>query len=211
VYVASSAILVGDVRLGRGCVIDHGAMLVATGAPIALGERVVVMPGAVIRSTGGDARPFHGVSIGDDCLIGPQAALTGCELGDAVYVATQVMVFHGASVGSGSRLAVGSIVHARARLEPGTRVGMRQFAMPEPDGGPAVVTGDLDEARALLARADFFGTAFALEPEAQQDLPALHRQPAPSPPRSGSGLRPRLTAERPVDMRCCAIAMRTVS
>ena len=171
-FVASSAVLVGDVRVGAAAVIDHGALIVSTGAPIELGARVAVMPGAVIRSTGG-GRPPHPVRIGDDCLIGPQAALAGCTLGAAVYVATQVMVFHGAVVGDGCRLGAGSIVHTGARLPDRTRVGMRQFAVPGPDGA-AVVTSDLDEARALLAAADFFGTVFAEQSPA--DLIELHRR-----------------------------------
>jgi carbonic anhydrase/acetyltransferase-like protein (isoleucine patch superfamily) len=171
-FVASSAVLVGDVRVGAAAVIDHGALIVSTGAPIELGARVAVMPGAVIRSTGGE-RPAYPVTVGDDCLIGPQAALAGCTLGAAVYVATQVMVFHGAVVGDGCRLGAGSIVHTGARLPERTRVGMRQFAVPGPDGA-AVVTSDLDEARALLAAADFFGKVFA--EQAPADLVELHRR-----------------------------------
>lgn len=171
-FVASSAVLVGDVRIGPATVIDHGALIVSTGAPVELGARVAVMPGAVIRSTGGE-RPPHPVSIGDDCLIGPQAALAGCALGAAVYVATQVMVFHGAVVGDGCRLGAGSIVHTGARLPDRARVGMRQFAVPGPDGA-AVVTSDLDEARELLAAADFFGKVFA--EEAPADLIELHQR-----------------------------------
>src|SRR6516225_4662362 len=171
-FIASSAVLVGDVRVGAAAVIDHGALIVSTGAPIELGARVAVMPGAVIRSTGG-GRPPHPVRIGDDCLIGPQAALAGCTLGAAVYVATQVMVFHGAVVGDGCRLGAGSIVHTGARLPDRARVGMRQFAVPGPDGA-AVVTSDLDEARELLAAADFFGKVFA--EQAPADLIELHRR-----------------------------------
>ena len=172
-FIASTAVLAGDVRIGPAAVIDHGALIVATGAPISVGARVAVMPGAVIRSTGGDQRPPHPVTIGDDCLIGPQAALAGCTLGAAVYVATQVMVFHGAVVGDGCRLGAGSIVHTGARLADQTRVGMRQFAVPGPDGA-AVVTSDLDEARALLAAADFFGKVFA--EQAPADLVELHQR-----------------------------------
>jgi len=172
-FVASSAVLVGDVRIGPAAVIDHGALIVSTGAPVELGARVAVMPGAVIRSTGGDQRPPYPVRIGDDCLIGPQAALAGCTLGAAVYVATQVMVFHGAIVGDGCRLGAGSIVHTGARLPGRTRVGMRQFAVPGPDG-TAVVTSDLDEARELLAAADFFGKVFA--EQAPADLIELHQR-----------------------------------
>jgi carbonic anhydrase/acetyltransferase-like protein (isoleucine patch superfamily) len=171
-FIASSAVLVGDVRIGPATVVDHGALIVSTGAPVELGARVAVMPGAVIRSTGGE-RPPHPVSIGDDCLIGPQAAVAGCALGAAVYVATQVMVFHGAVVGDGCRLGAGSIVHTGARLPDRTRVGMRQFAVPGPDGA-AIVTSDLDEARELLAAADFFGKVFA--EEAPADLIGLHQR-----------------------------------
>jgi carbonic anhydrase/acetyltransferase-like protein (isoleucine patch superfamily) len=172
-FVASSAVVVGDVRIGPGTVIDHGALIVGTGAPVELGARIAVMPGAVIRSTGGGQRPPHPVHIGDDCLIGPQAALAGCTLGAAVYVATQVMVFHGAVVGDGCRLGAGSIVHTGARLPDRARVGMRQFAVPGPDGA-AVVTSDLDEARELLAAADFFGKVFS--EEAPADLMELHQR-----------------------------------
>ena len=80
-FVAASAVVAGEVRVGPGCVIDHGACIVGTGAPVELGARVVVMPGAVIRSTGGDLRSPRPVRIGPDCLIGPQAALAGCQLG----------------------------------------------------------------------------------------------------------------------------------
>lgn len=175
--VASSAVLAGEVEVGPGCVIDHGAVITGTGALIRLGARVVVLPAAVIRSTGGEQRPPHPVTIGDDCLIGPQAALAGCTLGNAVYVATQVMIFHGAVIGDGCRLGAGSIVHTGAHLPAGTRVGMRQFAVPRPGGGPAVITSDLDEARRLLAQADFFGTVFAPGPVVQ-DMEELHRHSA---------------------------------
>lgn len=169
--IAPSAQLVGDVRVGEGCVVDHGAVVASSGPPVVLGAGSVVMPNAVIRSVGGDHRPPFPVTIGEDVLVGPLAALVGCTLEDAVYVATGVMVFQDVVVGRGSRLGAGSIVHVGARLAPASRVGMRQFAIAHPDEG-AVVTGDLDRARELLAKADFFGRVFA---EGEADLEALHR------------------------------------
>jgi carbonic anhydrase/acetyltransferase-like protein (isoleucine patch superfamily) len=174
-WVASTAQLVGDVTVGAGCTIDHGALIVSGGPPIRLGTGVAVMPGAVIRSTGGQGRPSFPVDIGDDCLIGPQAALAGCTLGEAVYVATQVMVFHGATVGDGCRLGAGCIVHTKADLPARSRVGMRQFAIAQPNQA-ALVTGDLDTARTALARADFFSAVFDIDPGDRQDLVELHRR-----------------------------------
>jgi carbonic anhydrase/acetyltransferase-like protein (isoleucine patch superfamily) len=176
--VAASAVVVGDVRIGPGCVVDHGAMIIATGAPIELESSVVVMPGALIRSTGSTSRPYHSVKIGEACLIGPQAVLAGCEIRAAVYVATQVMVFHGAVIGEGCRLGAGSIVHTNAKLQPRSRLGMRQYAVASPDGGPATITGDLDQARKLLAESDFFGRVFDIAPTDQEDLVELHRRTA---------------------------------
>jgi carbonic anhydrase/acetyltransferase-like protein (isoleucine patch superfamily) len=174
-WVASTAQLVGDVTVGPGCTVEHGALLVSGGPPVRLGRGVAVMPGAVIRSTGGRDRPSFPVDIGDDCLIGPQAALAGCKLGEAVYVATQVMVFHGATVGDGCRLGAGCIVHTGANLPGCSRVGMRQFAIAQPNQ-PALITADLDMARKALAQAGFFSAVFDIEPNDQQDLVELHRR-----------------------------------
>jgi carbonic anhydrase/acetyltransferase-like protein (isoleucine patch superfamily) len=46
------------------------------------------------------------VEIGMDCLISPQASLVGCQLGEAVDVASQGMIFQGARIGDGCRLGV---------------------------------------------------------------------------------------------------------
>ena len=69
-FVASSALIAGDVRIGPRCVIDHGAMIIATGSPVEFAAGVVVMPGAVIRSTGGNDRPAYSLKIGEEHAVG---------------------------------------------------------------------------------------------------------------------------------------------
>jgi carbonic anhydrase/acetyltransferase-like protein (isoleucine patch superfamily) len=168
--IAPSARLIGRVRVGRDCVIDHGAVIASSGPPVVIGAGSVVMPNAVIRSAGGAHRPEFPLAIGEDVLVGPLTSLVGCVVEDAVYIATGVMVFQGAVVGLGSRLGAGAIVHVGAHLGPNAHVGMRQYAIAGEDG--ARVTGDLDEARALLSRADFFGQVFE---DDETDLETLHR------------------------------------
>lgn len=168
--IAPSAQVVGDVRIAEECVIDHGAVLAGSGTPVVLGAGSVVMANAVIRSVGGAHRPAFATTIGEDVLVGPLAALVGCTVEDAVYIATGVMVFQDVVVGRGSRLGAGSIAHVGARLPPRSRVGMRQYAVAQ-EGG-AAITGDLDHARALLVKADFFGRAFG---DDERDPEALHR------------------------------------
>jgi carbonic anhydrase/acetyltransferase-like protein (isoleucine patch superfamily) len=91
---------------GAGRVIDHGALQVSSGPQIRIAAGVAVMPGAVIRSTCGADRPTFPVEIGMDCLIGPQTSLVGCQLGEAVDVATQGMIFAGRPDRDGCRLGV---------------------------------------------------------------------------------------------------------
>ena len=168
--IAPSAQLVGDVRVGDGCVIDYGAVLLSSGPPVIIGAGSVVMANAVIRSSGGAYRPAFAATLGEDVLVGPLASLVGCTIDAAVYIATGVMVFQDVVVGRASRLGAGSLAHVGARLAPQSRLGMRQYAVAHED--ETVITGDLEHARALLARADFFTRAFA---DDERDLESLHR------------------------------------
>lgn len=171
--VAATARLVGNVIVSEECAIDAGAVITSSGPAVELDRGVVVTPNAVIRAVGGDHRPAFGVRIGADCVIGPAAVWTGCQLGEAVYVATAVLVFQGARVGAGSRLGAGSIVHTAAVLAPRTRVGMRQIAVATDTG--AVITSDVDLGRRHLAEIDFFGRVFDAD---DADQLALHRRSA---------------------------------
>jgi carbonic anhydrase/acetyltransferase-like protein (isoleucine patch superfamily) len=113
--IAPTATVVGDVAIAAGCYVGHGVVIESAGPPVRLETGVAVVAGTVIRSTGGDGRPAFGVHVGARTLIGPQCALAGCRLDEDCYVATAVMVFQGAQVGSGSRL--GAPWHARQRRE----------------------------------------------------------------------------------------------
>ena len=49
--VAPTAVISGDVTIGAGCQVLHGAVLTAEGGPITLGEHVIVMENALIRAS----------------------------------------------------------------------------------------------------------------------------------------------------------------
>jgi carbonic anhydrase/acetyltransferase-like protein (isoleucine patch superfamily) len=169
--LAPSASIVGNVTIGAGCYIGHGAVVENSGPPVELGAGVLVIANTVIRSTGGRHRPEFPVTIGANSLVGPQSALIGCRVGADCYVATAVIVFQGAEIGDGTRVGAGSIVHAGTLLPPASRVGFRQVAAP---GGTGVrITSDLDEARRLVGQADFFGNVFDAR---EHDTVALHRE-----------------------------------
>lgn len=172
--VAPTATIVGDVTVGPACYIDYGAVIASSGPPVVLGEGVSVLANAVIRSVGGHGRPAFRVTIGDESIVAPQAALAGCEIGEGCYLSTAVVVLQGARIGRGSRVAVGGVVHAGTVLEPSSRVGLHCVAVPDGQHG-GLITADIEAARAAIARADFFGRAFGLDASHQEQL---HRDAA---------------------------------
>ncbi len=76
-YVAPTAVLCGDVRIGPEARILFGAVLTAEDGSVEIGARCVVMENALVRGRGA-----HPVRLGDDVLVGPHAHLNGSEVGD---------------------------------------------------------------------------------------------------------------------------------
>src|SRR4029450_5382851 len=120
-WVAPDVTVCGDVTIGPGVRILHGARLVGeAGGANRIGRDTIIMENAVIR-----ASPKHACTIGDYCLIGPSAHVTGATLEDEVFVATGAAIFHGAALGRGSEVRVHATVHLRTRLEPGAHPAPR--------------------------------------------------------------------------------------
>jgi len=112
-FVASTAIVCGDVTLGRDVSVWYGAVVRGDCAPITIGELTNVQDGTVIHAdTGvpndigahvviGHLAMVHGRRVGDDCLIGIKAAILG-----------------GAEIGDGCIIAAGAVVKENARIPP---------------------------------------------------------------------------------------------
>jgi carbonic anhydrase/acetyltransferase-like protein (isoleucine patch superfamily) len=127
-WVAPDATVCGDVTIGPGARILHGARVIGEGGGvISIGRNCIVMENAVVR-----ASQHHSCTISDHCLIGPSAHVTGAALEDEVFVATAAAVFHGARLGRGSEVRVHATVHLRTRLEPGAVVPIGWVAVGDP-------------------------------------------------------------------------------
>ncbi len=127
-WVAPDATVCGDVVIGAGSRIMHGARLIAeAGGSIRIGRNCIVLENAVIRATG-----RHPCALGDHCVVGPNSHVVGAEIDDEVFVATGAAVFHGAYIGRGSEVRINGIVHLRTRLEPGTTVPIGWIAVGNP-------------------------------------------------------------------------------
>jgi carbonic anhydrase/acetyltransferase-like protein (isoleucine patch superfamily) len=126
-YVAPTATICGDVKVGANCRIMFGACVIAEGGSIELGTHCIVLENAVIRST-----PRHSVRIGNHCLVGPNAHLAGCTLEDEVFIATGAAIFHAAILGKGSEVRVNGVVHLKTVLPRGATVPIGWVAVGDP-------------------------------------------------------------------------------
>jgi len=126
-YVAPTAVLNGQVRVGPGsCVLD-GAVVSADGGPVDIGANCVIMEHAVLRGT-----PRHPLTIANHVLAGPHCYLSGCTVGDEVFIATGAMVFNGARMGRASSVALGGAVHIGCVVAPQTRIPIGWVAVGDP-------------------------------------------------------------------------------
>ncbi|MEV4335397.1 gamma carbonic anhydrase family protein [Streptomyces sp. NPDC049597] len=155
-YVAPTATLCGDVRVGAGCRVLFGAVLTAEGGPVELGEGCIVMENAVLRGTRRDP-----LSLGREVLVGPGSYLTGCTVEDEVFLATGSRVFNGARIGARSEVRINGIVHLRTVLPPDAMVPIGWVAV----GDPAQVLPPQEHEAiwAVQKELDFPGYVFGLE------------------------------------------------
>jgi carbonic anhydrase/acetyltransferase-like protein (isoleucine patch superfamily) len=125
--IAPTATVCGDVSIGENCRIMFGACIVAEGGAIEIGAHCIILENAVIRSTS-----RHSARIGDHCLIGPNAHVTGCTLKDEVFVATGAAVFHGAILEARSEVRINAVVHLKTRLPEDATVPIGWIAVGDP-------------------------------------------------------------------------------
>jgi len=155
-WVAPTATLVGAVTVAAGARICHGAVLNAEDGTIAVGATTIVLENAVLR-----AAREHPLELGPHCVVGPHAYLSGCSLADRVFVATGARVFNGASLGSGSEVRIGAVVHLRTRLGPGAVVPIGWVAVGDP--AQILAPGEHDAIWAAQEPLDFPGYVFGVD------------------------------------------------
>ena len=156
--VAPTAVISGDVELGPGCQVLHGAVITAEGGPITLGAHVIVMENALIRATA--ANPVH---IGDHVLVGPMASISGATIADEVFLATGTRIFNGARVGTRSEVRINAVVHLRTILPSESVVPIGWIAVGDP---VQLLPPDRhEEIWAAQRELDFPGYVFGLDRE----------------------------------------------
>ena len=166
--IASTAVLRGEVQVSAGAVIRDGAILVADGGTIRIGENTIVMEHAVIRSTAADD-----CTLGAHVMVGPHTHLTGCTVEDEVFIATGASVFNGATLKKWSEVRLNGVVHIDTTLEEDTTVPIGWVAV----GSPAQIFPPErhDDIWAIQKNLNFPTRVFG-EPRSSEDGASLMRR-----------------------------------
>jgi gamma-carbonic anhydrase len=169
-YVAPTAVLCGDVRVGPDARILFGAVVSAEDGRVEIGARCVVMEHALVRG-----RARHPVELGDDVLVGPHAHLNGTVVGDGSFLATGSSLFPGSRLGREVEVRINGVVHVNTVLTDGALVPIGWVAV----GDPAEILppGDHDEIWKIQVELDFPQTVYGL-PRSASARERMERQAA---------------------------------
>ncbi len=105
IYVARTAVIAGDVAIGKGSSVWHGAILRGDMDGILIGTLVNVQDRAVVHvDLGSPAIIGHRVTVGHGAIV------HGCEIGDDCIIGMGSVVASRARVGPGSIVAPGAVI-----------------------------------------------------------------------------------------------------
>jgi len=137
-WVAPSADVIGDVRLGPQASVFYGAVLRGDADPITIGARSNLQDHVVAHTDAGSP-----VTIGEGVTVGHRAVLHGCTVEDGCLIGMSATLMNGSVIGAQSLVAAGSLVLEGTIVPPGSLVA----------GSPAKVRRALtDEEKAGLVR-----------------------------------------------------------
>ena len=110
-FLAETAVVLGDVTIGRDCSIWYNAVLRGDVNKIVIGDRTNIQDGVVLHTIYDKAKHPSQTIIGNDVSVGHNAVVHGARIGDHCLLDNAV-------VPSGCIIAAGALVLSNAQLEP---------------------------------------------------------------------------------------------
>lgn len=113
-FIAPTATVVGDVRVGPRASIWYGAVVRGDTSYAVIGEGANIQDNAVIHG-----RADLPAIIGKEASVAHNAVVHGAEIGEQALIANGAMVLDGAKVGARALIAAGAIVLAEVEIPEG--------------------------------------------------------------------------------------------
>lgn len=149
-WVAPTASVIGDVRIGENVGIWFGSTLRGDNEPIKIGNNTNIQENCVFHTD-----PGYPVTIGEGCTIGHKAMIHGCEIGENSLVGMGATILNGAKIGKNCLIGAGALVPEGKTIPDGSLVvGMPGKIIRELDEG--AIEGLRNSARHYVANARRF-------------------------------------------------------
>lgn len=131
VFVAQSADIIGDVKIGKNSSVWYNAVIRGDEHAITIGENTNIQDGTVVH-VGWDTDTI----IGDNVTVGHNALVHGCKVGNNSLVGMGATILNGAEIGEFCMVAAGALVTQNKKFPDGVLIM----------GSPAKVARELTEA-----------------------------------------------------------------
>ena len=105
VWIADTATVIGDVRLGKNVNVWFGAILRGDNDPITIGDNTNVQDGSVLHTD--DGVPLD---IGANVTIGHKVMLHGCTVGEGSLIGINAVVLNRAVIGKNCLIGANSLI-----------------------------------------------------------------------------------------------------
>lgn len=116
-YIHPSAVIIGNVTLGRDSSVWPTAVLRGDIDSIAIGDETNVQDGVIVHVDYGVP-----VRVGNRVTIGHRAVIHGCTIDDDCLIGIGAVVLNHAVIGAGSVIGAGAVVRERMQVPPGSLV-----------------------------------------------------------------------------------------
>jgi len=136
-FVAASATITGDVKIGKDTGIWYGCTIRGDVNKVRIGSGTNIQDGSVVHVS----TPFA-TTIGDNVTIGHMALIHACTLQDGCFIGMKACIMDGCVVEKGAMLAAGALLTPGKRIPAGElwagsparfvrKVGEKEIAMIE--------------------------------------------------------------------------------
>lgn len=117
IFIAESAVIVGDVRLGDGCNVWHHCVIRGDVASIRVGRRVNIQDGSLLH-----CKQDVALEVDDDVAIGHHAVVHCTRVGSRTLIGTRATVLDDCEIGEDCIIAAGAVVPPRTIVPAGSVV-----------------------------------------------------------------------------------------
>ena len=116
-WIAPTAVVVGDVKLGRMASVWWNAVVRGDFAPITIGENSNIQEGSVLHVDFG--HPLH---VGSNVTVGHMVMLHGCTIGDGSLIGIGSIILNGARIGKDCLIGAHSLIPEGKEIPDGSLV-----------------------------------------------------------------------------------------